>query len=55
MGLAISRHFCQMMGGNIGVESQGGTKSAFTVNLPVGHCRVVEGAAEGSIRHEYIQ
>ena len=54
LGLAISRHFCQMMGGNIGVESQVGQGSTFTVNLPVGHCRVVE-TLEGDIRHEYIQ
>jgi signal transduction histidine kinase len=54
LGLAISRHFCQMMGGNIGVESQVGQGSTFTVNLPVGHCRVVE-PLEGDIRHEYIQ
>lgn len=35
LGLTISRHFCQMMGGDIIVESQTGKGSTFTVNLPV--------------------
>lgn len=35
LGLAISQRFCQMMGGDILVESQFGRGSTFTVILPV--------------------
>ncbi|WP_277926571.1 ATP-binding protein [Planktothrix sp. FACHB-1355] len=34
--MAICRHFCQMMGGEIFVESKVGQGSTFTVCLPVG-------------------
>jgi K+-sensing histidine kinase KdpD len=34
LGLAISRHLCQMMGGALSVESQLGRGSVFTVRLP---------------------
>ncbi|MCS6835380.1 MAG: ammonium transporter [Anaerolineae bacterium] len=35
LGLTISRRFCQMMGGDITVESELGVGTAFTVILPV--------------------
>ncbi|PYQ48243.1 MAG: hybrid sensor histidine kinase/response regulator [Acidobacteria bacterium] len=34
LGLAISRQLCQMMGGEVTVESEGGRGSAFTILLP---------------------
>jgi PAS domain S-box-containing protein len=34
LGLAISQRFCQMMGGNITVESQPGEGSRFTIHVP---------------------
>ena len=34
LGLALSRRFCQMMGGDIAVTSQLGQGSTFTVRLP---------------------
>jgi signal transduction histidine kinase len=34
LGLALCRRFCQMMGGDIGVVSQPGQGSTFTVRLP---------------------
>ena len=33
-GLAITRHFCEMMGGTVLVESEVGNGSTFTVRLP---------------------
>jgi signal transduction histidine kinase len=34
LGLTISKEFCEMLGGNISVESEPGRGSVFTVNLP---------------------
>jgi signal transduction histidine kinase/DNA-binding response OmpR family regulator len=34
LGLVISRKFCQMMGGDIAVESRAGVGTTFTVDLP---------------------
>jgi signal transduction histidine kinase len=36
LGLVISRRFCQMMGGDITVESEPGKGSVFTVRVPGG-------------------
>ncbi len=35
LGLTITRHFCEMLGGEIGVESEEGRGTTFTLTLPV--------------------
>ncbi|MEG4069531.1 HAMP domain-containing sensor histidine kinase [Microcoleus sp. Pol11C2] len=37
LGLTLSRHYCQMMGGEILVESEEGKGSIFTVRIPAGN------------------
>ena len=34
LGLALTRQFCQLMGGEVAVESQPGVGSTFTITLP---------------------
>jgi CheY-like chemotaxis protein len=34
LGLALSRHFCRMMGGEVTVQSEAGAGSTFTIRLP---------------------
>src|SRR5205085_12492018 len=41
LGLAISKRFCQMMNGDITVESRPGHGSTFTVRLPAISARVL--------------
>lgn len=46
LGLTISRRFCQMMGGDITVESKLGQGSAFIVSLPAGQDKLAVSAMD---------
>jgi signal transduction histidine kinase len=46
LGLVITRHLCQMMGGDVTVESELGVGSTFTIRLPA---EVVERKAERAL------
>ncbi len=46
LGLVISRQLCQMMGGEVTVESEAGRGSAFTVTLPANVVEEAEPAEE---------
>jgi signal transduction histidine kinase/DNA-binding response OmpR family regulator len=45
LGLALSQRLCQLMGGGIGVESEPGKGSCFTIRLPVAAAGPAEPAA----------
>ncbi len=47
LGLPICRHFCALMGGTISLESEAGTGSTFTVQLPadIGHAEPEQSTA----------
>jgi signal transduction histidine kinase/CheY-like chemotaxis protein len=54
LGLALTRRFCQMMGGDVTVRSTPGEGSTFTIKLPanVGEARADLGENDGSSSHD---
>ena len=49
LGLTITRRFCQMMGGDVTVESQLGTGSTFTLHLPAEVKPMAESGGSGEM------
>jgi signal transduction histidine kinase len=49
LGLPISRRFCQMMGGDITVESAASEGSTFIIRLPLEVAEEPEAAGDGSM------
>jgi PAS domain S-box-containing protein len=49
LGLTITRRFCQMLGGDVNVQSEAGRGTSFTVRLPAA---VPESSAERPTAHE---
>jgi PAS domain S-box-containing protein len=51
LGLTITRRFCQMMGGDISVDSEPGCGSTFTIRLPA-HVDALEAARGAALEDE---
>jgi signal transduction histidine kinase len=47
LGLALTKRFCQMMGGSIEVRSQRGVGTSFTIDIPIGDARRRESGRAG--------
>ena len=52
LGLLLTRHFCQMMGGDVSVESTPGKGSVFTIELPAREAQVGDVAPTTQARRE---
>jgi len=50
LGLTITRHFCEIMGGTVAVESEAGRGSTFTVRLPAEVADMRTKSATGTYR-----
>ncbi|HET6521869.1 MAG TPA: response regulator, partial [Geminicoccaceae bacterium] len=48
LGLALTRHFCRMLGGDVSVASEYGRGSTFTVTLPADHGTAARAVASGT-------
>jgi signal transduction histidine kinase len=51
LGLAITKRFCEMLGGSISVASEIGHGSSFTIRLP----RITEHAPEPAALHQVAE